>query len=447
MALLDYSRIAAAIPQQAQRLIVGYSGGVDSLVLLHLCATQPDLVGRILAVYVHHGLQAVADDWERHCAKQTVRLGVAFRSIKVDARPRNGESPEAAARRARYAALQPLLGDGDVLLLAQHREDQMETLLLQLFRGAGVQGLAAMPVAAPFGRGVMLRPLLDVGKQGILDYARQHGLSWVDDPSNLDSDFDRNFLRHRIVPLLKQRWPALDKTVARSASLCGEAQLLVKSWVVEALTQLVEPDSQALLLDGLRLYAEAQRHGLLREWLAGHGLQPPSRAVLDAIENQLVAARDDAEPQIELQGRILKKYRRRLYCLRPEFFSSVVGDLVWPDGDSVLALANGGLVSRVDSETGIAQSLWHAARVVLRPRVGGERFKLPGRDGRHELKKLYQEAGIPPWERRARPLLYLDGRLAAVPGLWVGEWACAEHYKACYRLNWEYAGNRIDTTP
>lgn len=447
MAPLDFSRIAASISQQAHRLIVGYSGGVDSQVLLHLCAVEPDLAGRMLAVYVHHGLQAVADDWERHCAEQAACLGVAFRSIKVDAQPRNGESPEAAARRARYAALQPLLDEGDALLLAQHREDQMETLLLQLFRGAGVQGLAAMPVVAPFGRGVMLRPLLDVGKQAILDYAQLHGLSWVDDPSNRDSDFDRNFLRHQIVPLLKQRWPALDRTVARSASLCGEAQLLVKSWAAEALTRLVEPGGQALLLDSLRLYSAAQRHGLLREWLADQGLQPPSRAVLDTIESQFVAARDDAEPQIELQGWILKKYRNRLYCLGPDAFSALAGEQVWSNGLATVTLVNGGLVSRIDSEAGIAQSLWHTSDVVLRPRTGGERFKLPGRDGRHELKKLYQEAGIPPWERRARPLLYLNGRLAAVPGLWVDEWACAEQSEACYRLNWEYAGSHIDATP
>ncbi len=447
MATLDYRSIAAGIPEQARRLIVGYSGGVDSQVLLHLCASQATLTNKILAVYVHHGLQAAADDWERHCAEQADRLGVDFLSIKVNAHPDSGESPEAAARRARYAALEPLLNDGDALLLAQHREDQMETLLLQLFRGAGVQGLAAMPVDAPFGRGVMLRPLLDVGKQAILDYAEQHGLRWVDDPSNLNSDYDRNFLRNQIVPLLKQRWPALDKTVARSAGLCGETQLLVKSWTQEALTRLVEPDSRALRLDALRLYAAAQRRGLLREWLAGHGLQPPSRALLETMELQLLAARDDAEPQIELQGRILKKYRNRLYCLRPDVFSAVVGDYVWPDADSKLALANGGLVSRIAADAGIRQTLWHGASVVLRPRVGGERFKLPGRDGRHELKKLYQEVGVPPWERRARPLLYLDGRLAAVPGLWIDEWAWAAQSEACYRLNWEYAGNRIDTTP
>lgn len=452
MSILNFAQIAGQLPDDHGRLIIAYSGGVDSQVLLHLCAGQAELRSTILAVYVDHGLQSLSTAWSEHCSKQAQDLGVSFSSIKVDARPSVGESPEAAARRARYQALQSVMQQGDLLLLAQHREDQMETMLLQLFRGAGIRGLAAMPVATQFGVGMMLRPLLHIPKQNILDYAEAHGLSWIEDPSNQRDDFDRNFLRNQVVPLLRQRWPSLDKTVARSAQHCGEAFELLRNWSDDGLRQVVvdaypwtrlqQTDdcslTDVLQLERLAQYSQQQRHWLLREWLFSHGLKPPSQAVLATIESQLIAARDDAEPLIRLQGRCLKKYRQQLFCLDSRILQPPL-ECQWPPATTALALNNGYRLDKVLATSGIAKDLWDTAQITVRPRRGGEKLKLPRREGRHCLKKLYQEAAIPPWERQSRPLIYLDDRLAAVPGLWVDEWAWRSgSADTCYQLICEY---------
>lgn len=435
--MLSFQSIAPLIPETFGKIYIGYSGGIDSQVLLHLCAIQAHLRSNIVAVYVNHGLQAVADDWAEHCRNQAQALGVEFRCLKVDAKAEVGESPEAAARSARYQALQPLLKDGDLLLLAQHREDQMETVLLQLFRGAGLQGLAAMPVATRFGLGTMLRPLLNVAKADIQAYAQRHGLRWVEDPSNLSHDFDRNFLRNAIVPLLKQRWPSLDKTVARSARHCGEAWGLLDDWGKQRLSDLLNPSNNSLLIDKLQGLNEAQINWLLRQWLQTFGLKPPSLALLQTIKQQLIAARGDGNSQISMQGYVLRKYRQQLFCLPPNLLVKPTLPCDWPPEQSSLSLANGYILTRIPSASGIDQKLWHNSSISVKPRCGGEKLKLPGRDGQHCLKKLYQERGIPPWERESRPLLYLDERLAAVPGLWIAEWACNRASNDGYSLTWQ----------
>lgn len=436
MPVLSYQAIASLLPESAGKIYVAYSGGIDSHVMLHLCATQSTLKSKIVAVYVNHGLQTVAAAWGEHCRRQAERLGVDFQLLIVDARAENGQSPEAAAREARYQALRNLLTVGDVLLLAQHREDQMETLLLQLFRGAGVAGLAGMPVAAEFGLGRMLRPLLNVAKQDIEQYAQTHRLQWVEDPTNQSSDFDRNYLRNQILPLLKQRWPSLDKTVARSAAHCGDATRMIDDWTEQTLQTIFDPADGSLSISDLPIMSAAQRNGLLRRWLSRMGLKPPSQAVLQTLVDQLIDGRDDAQPQLYIQGCYIKKYRQKLFCIAAEHLRKQAQPIVWPRQDKSVALSNGYVLSKVVSSSGIAKSLWDISEVVVAARQGGEKLKLPGRIGHHCLKKLYQEAAVPPWERDARPLIYLGERLAAVAGLWVAEWAWCDKVDDCYRVDW-----------
>lgn len=433
MSSLCYQTIAAAIPETAGKLYIGYSGGIDSQVLLHLCASQPHLRERIIAVHIHHGLQTAADAWEAHCRQQAENFGIAFLSFKVNAKAATGESPEAAAREARYRVFKDLLQADDCLLLAQHREDQLETVLLQLFRGAGVNGLAAMPEIAPLGLGHMLRPLLNTAKSEINNYAVRQQLQWVEDPSNHSSDYDRNFLRNDILPLLKQRWPALDKTVARSARHCGEAATLLDDWGKQTLAQLLNPTDNSLDLANWSKFDRPQQNLLLRGWFRQLGLKPPSSAQLHRMHRQLIAAGEHAVPELSNQDRLFKKYRQRLYCLDPRHLGQADA-CSWPSDSDSLVLSNAYRLSRIPADSGIAQSLWQNSEVTVRPRSGGEKLKLTGRNGQHCLKKLFQEAGIPPWERECRPLIYLDGRLAAIAGLWVAEWASAP--APCYRLTW-----------
>ena len=413
------------------RFYVAYSGGVDSHVLLHCCASIPQLKGKLTAVYVHHGLQAEAEFWAEHCEKTAKELGVEFLSRRVSAKAGPGESPEEAARDARYAALKALIQVDDVLLLAQHREDQLETMLLQLFRGSGLRGLSGMPESAAFGLGVMLRPLLNTSKQAINDYAEAHCLSWVEDPSNQSHDYDRNFLRNAVLPLLKQRWPALDKTVARSAKHCADAQVLVEQVADELFAAAFNPVDKTL---SIRRLTEHQRHPqqlIIRQWLRRMGLKMPAQAFIGKILNQVVAAAEQRDPVLSGRGYSIRRYRDKLYCLPDPTGTILPQDCVWPAGQMSIQLGDGRILSWLLSSKGIAHQRWINAKVELRFRRGGEKIRLPGRQGRHSLKKLFQEAAIPTWERDAMPLVYLNDMLAAVGDLWIDAAFYSEKSHGC----------------
>jgi tRNA(Ile)-lysidine synthase len=419
------------------RIYIAYSGGVDSHVLLHLCASNEHLKDKIIAVYVHHGLQKQADIWANHCQKVAEDLSVDFVVLRVNATRIQGESPEEAARNARYNALKKLIGANDMLMLGQHREDQLETILLQLFRGSGLRGLSGMPERMAFGQGILGRPMLNVSKLDILDYAEIHQLNWVEDPSNHQMNFDRNLLRNEILPRLKQRWPSLDTTVSRSAQHCADAQQLISEFVKPLFDLAYDPIDQTLNTTKLTVFTPHQRNWILRQWFETLQLKPPSQAVLQAIVEQMLSVRENSNAEIRHQDHFVKRYRQKIFCLSAETFLREPNSRIWSVKNNDLHLANGYTLSRVESTSGISQELWQNSVVTISNRQGGEQIKLPGRNGHHDLKKLWQEAGIPPWEREVRPLVFLNNQLAAVPGLWIAEWAWTVEEKACYQLKWE----------
>ncbi len=420
-----------------KRIVIGYSGGVDSHVLLHLCAALPELRPRVTAVYIHHGLQAVADDWAVHCQRTAEALGVAFMAIPVNARAGLGQSPEEAARNARYAAFRTLIGAGDVLMFAQHRQDQLETVLLQLFRGSGLQGLSGMPNHIKFGAGWLLRPLLEASQQAVLDYAHTYQLQWVEDPSNLSNAYDRNFLRNSIVPLLKQRWPALDKTVARSAGHCQEAGQWLSVIAEQQFAAVFDQARQALSIPQLLALPEPAQRWVIRHWYGHLHLKMPSQAFMGRIFAEVIHAQASGNPQLLGQGHCLRRYRDTLYCLPMQAESLQPADLppaiTWVDKQTPLILPDGNCLQGAPATSGILRSVWQQADIVIQFRRGGEKITLPKRTGSHCLKKLYQEAAIPPWQRPLMPLVYLNGQLAAVGALWIS----TQFYQAqgdCVRL-------------
>ena len=293
------------------RIFIGYSGGVDSHVLLHACAVLPEFEGKICAVYIHHGLQKAADDWATHCEKMAKNLGVQFLTFPVDAHSKRGQSPEEAARNARYEVLKKLLTENDVLLIAQHREDQLETVLLQLFRGSGLKGLAGMPQKMAFGAGQLLRPLLDIGKNEITAYALENQLNWIEDPSNQSTIYDRNFLRQEIIPHLKQRWQSLDKTVARTATHCAQAQDLIAEIAQTELSQVLNTDN-SLHIPHLLSYSPTQQHLILREWFAYLNLRMPSQDFLQRILSEVIFAAIDRHPKLHKNGVIVTREKSKL---------------------------------------------------------------------------------------------------------------------------------------
>jgi tRNA(Ile)-lysidine synthase len=326
-----------------------------------------------------------------------------------------------------------LLAKDDLLLVAQHAEDQLETVLLQLFRGSGLKGLSGMPDNMAFGEGRLIRPLLDTPKAEIIGYAKAHGLDWIEDPSNQHTHFDRNFLRNDIIPKLKQRWPSLDLTVSRSARHCANAQDLLDAVANDGLTMVLSPSDNTLSINRLQSYPALQQPLIIRQWFQCLGLKMPSEDVVQRILGEVIAAKEDADPVLSTQGRCIRRYRDSLYCLIPSQ-AKLSGTLSWPSGDPSLQITDDVCYEVVESSTGISCEQWRNSSITVNFRSGGETIELPGRKGHHSLSKLYQEAGIPPWERPGIPLIYLDGKLAAVGEHWVSAGFYCDTKEPCLRL-------------
>jgi tRNA(Ile)-lysidine synthase len=403
------------------RFMVGYSGGVDSHVLLQLLATHRQWLGNraIEAVYVDHGLQPEAAAWGRHCEAVCRALEVPFRVVSVAVEAVAGESREAAARSARYAALGALLENRDALLTGHHRDDQAETLLLQLLRGGGPRGLAAMPSRTRLGRGLLMRPLLDLERTEILRYASGEGLVWIEDRSNADCRFDRNYLRHEILPRLKQRWPGVTRTLARSARWCGEAAALAEVQGDSDLGAVRGCHPGSIDLTALEALDPRRRRNVVRRWLHHLGLPAPSAAQLRRVLEDAVGASRDRQPCVDWPGAQVRRYRDQLFAMAP---------LVPHDAGRVWSVrfgvalgipGVGRLAWRPTQGQGVRRQALAEAPVTVRFRRGGERFHPAGRSHGQVLKKLLQQAAVPPWERDRVPLIFIGDRLAMVPGLGV----------------------------
>jgi len=402
------------------RYLVALSGGLDSVVLLHaLARLRPTLGAALAAVHVHHGLQVEADAWASFCEGLCERLDVPLDLLRVRVTAGHGESLEACAREARYQTLVGTMGAGDVLLTAQHRDDQAETLLLMLLRGSGPRGLSAMPSDTPLGPGRLRRPLLGFDRSSLEAYARAEGLDWVEDPSNVDPRFDRNFLRRQVIPLLRTRWPALGRTLARSAAHCAEAQSLIDTLAREDLGPLTG-SAGGLSVSGLGSLERPRARAVLRLWIREQGFRVPDTIRLDRVLDEVLTAAGDRSPRVHWAGAELRRYRDCLSLMAPVGRPRRRRELTW-DGVTELPLPGGGRLGVRFAAAGIDGRLWQDQPIRVRFRCGGERCRPRGRDRSQTLKRLFQEYGVPPWERERVPLVYLGDELTAVGDLWVCE--------------------------
>lgn len=440
--MADFPGLEAALAQLAawpgvRRFILGYSGGVDSHVLLHRLAKQRDGDRSLTALYVDHGLQTASAAWGEHCASVCRGLNLPFRVVKIDARPAPGESPEAAARRARYAAFAAELDAEAALLTAHHCDDQAETLLLQLLRGAGPHGLAAMPTAARLGPGWLLRPLLKVEHGEILAYAHAHRLRWIEDASNTDTGFDRNYLRHRILPLLRERWPAANRTLARSARLCAETAAWLDEQAAADLAWVATDRPDCLSIPALQGLSEIRQRHLLRYWLRYLHLPIPDARQLHQLFRDVLTAAADRNPCVRWPGAEVRRYRNALYAMPPLPLHDPRHQFIWQaDTQGWPPLQVPGLGQLHMQKTigaGLCAKALAGRVLMVRFRQGGERFRPAGRRHGQELKKLLQQTGIPPWQRERLPLLYQEETLLAVVGLGVAADFAAEPGEAGWR--------------
>jgi tRNA(Ile)-lysidine synthase len=395
------------------RVVVAFSGGVDSTVLAHALVRARRKLGGLRLVHVDHRLQAASAQWSRRCARQARAWGVAFVGLRAHIHLDRGHSPEAAARDARYALLAATMQPGEVLVTAHHQDDQVETLLLQLFRGAGVAGLAAMPAITKFGPGRLARPLLDVPRAALEAYARTHGLRWSEDPTNAETIYARNYLRHRVLPAIRQRWVGVDASIARTARHMAEAQNLLHATALRDLNRVADGDG--LSVAGLKALPRARRINALRVFIARTGIEVPHTAQFLEIAGSLLAARSDANPEQKIPGAVVRRRGGRLEievvsqdavaCETENFAKS------WHWGTDREFVLNGAgdVLALVDDADGPVDLDRLPPVILVRARRGGETIR-PGMHARTQaLKKLLQAAKLP-LDARARIPLLFDGR-------------------------------------
>ncbi|MDE2091604.1 MAG: tRNA lysidine(34) synthetase TilS, partial [Gammaproteobacteria bacterium] len=400
---------------------VGYSGGLDSTVLLAaLAQQQATLSAPLQALHVNHHMNPDADHWEQQCQRTCAALHVKIECRSVTVKPAKGQSPEAIARERRYQVFRKLVQKDDMLLLAHHKDDQMETFLLQALRGAGLRGLAAMPMIIAFGPGHLARPLLGFTREELQIWAESQKLAWLEDPSNMDSRYDRNFLRRQVIPVLQRRWPSASTTITRSAGHCSETLELLAVVAEEDWKNCAEDQGRVLQVAALQALGTARAKNLLRHWLVKLQLPLPPTHKLEQIISEVLPARAGRNPCVSWEGAEVRRYHGHVYGLWP---SPVAGsrEFILKQGVPVSLGAGLGTLCLVPSLEGerLRSSDYPPEGLHVRYRSGGEICRPTGRAHHRPLKKWLQELHVVPWMRERLPLLYVGDQLAAVAGLFV----------------------------
>ena len=425
---------------------VAFSGGLDSTVLLHSFArlAKESAAYRVRAVHIDHGLHVDSPLWREHCEREARALQVEFSSVRVDVTGIDELGLEAAARDARYDAFAKELRSGEYLLVGQHADDQLETILLALMRGAGVLGLSGMQAFEPFARGALVRPLWNFTRAELEEWARSEGLRWLTDPSNDNHSLDRNFVRHRVVTALRERWPSAAQTALRST------QHLQEAW--RALEQLAALDAERAVSGEYLNVAELtalnpeRRRNLLRYWVRRRGARAPSTRKLAAIEHDMLAASADRVPCVAWDGWEMRRYRGWLYCepQLPALDTELTLD--WPSQSALDLPAGLGRLRIAPAAAGRLSAAKLPATLTVRFRAGGETLQPVGHAFHHKLKKLLQASAILPWWRERLPLIYAGKQLVAVGDLWIAAEFAAPAGEPGLTIEWEQRPTIVGST-
>jgi tRNA(Ile)-lysidine synthase len=418
LALFDRT---AASRRAARRWHVAFSGGLDSTVLLHLaaswCQSHPG-APELCAWHINHGMQTEADAWERHCSALCESWGIPIRLARV-AVEQSGEGAEAAAREARYGVFEENLGEGEVLFMAHHLDDQVETFFLRLLRGAGLRGMSGMPAERQLGKGVLLRPLLDGPRSQLEEYAAEHKLEFLRDPSNAELSLDRNYLRLEILPRLEQRWGGYRQTVTRASQNAASALAVLEDNLPEPVTVFSTLGDPGVPLQVLTSGAREVAIIRLRSWLRSRGLSMPNRALLDEFLRQLQQGLEEKAPRLDCGNYALQRYADAVYLLPQPWEHSEREACELERGASLNVPGVGQLSLVPAAAAGLALADGETLRISWRR--GGERCRPQGRARSQTLKKLLQEKSVPTWWRERVPMVSLGGELLAVGDLWLCE--------------------------
>lgn len=414
-----FAQVMATYYLPQTKVVLAFSGGVDSRLLLELLSRYQQEHGiPCHAVYVHHGLSGNADDWAAKCQLWAQQAGISCSIEYVHLDTQSGESIELLAREARYQALAKYIESGDLLLTGQHADDQVETFLLALKRGSGPKGLSCMAESMPFSFGTLIRPLLTTRREQIESVAQSLNLEWVEDESNQDTRFDRNYLRHHIVPELSQRWPSIHQAVQRSASLCAQQEALLDELLNGVFCRALQPDLSLDIVE-LASHSELARARLIRMWLARQNTQMPSQVQLGLIWNEVALAQQDANPRLKLKQEEVRRFQNKLYWVNEKRDVTDWQSRIHIDSALLLPGRLGELIlSSTSNQPSIA--------LPPQPELLSVTFNPEGlsahpveRNHSRKLKKLFQEYNVPSWLRRQIPILMYQGQVVAVADLFV----------------------------
>jgi tRNA(Ile)-lysidine synthase len=404
------------LPERTTGLLVALSGGADSACLLTaLLHIDTPLELPLRAVHIDHGLQSASLALREAAAALCEIRRIPFKAVTVRVDTAGGESLEAAARDARYRALAHELQAGECLLTAHHAQDQAETLMLQLLRGAGLKGLSGMPLCRRFANGWHLRPLLEVTKRELQEFFETYGIRAADDPMNHDPRFDRSHLRSAIWPLIERRWPGAASALARTAGHIADAQTLLDGAAAAAVERL--RDGEALSVPGLRALPEREQVNALRHWLSSADVTPPPAARLSEALRQVLTADADHLPAVEWGGFALRRYRDRLFVTAADV-AAIGAALEWRTADGRLELGAGLGTLRWAPQPGGLDVRRLPDTLQVRRRSGGESMKIGALAKTHTVQHLCQAMGVLPWMRDALPMVYADENLIAVGDIW-----------------------------
>jgi len=422
-------REAGAVPSG---YCIALSGGLDSSVLLAALAGRT-LAVPLRAIHVDHGLHPDAVAWSAHSAALAVRRGVPCEVVRVDARPAPGDSPEAAARAARYAALAARLLPDELLLTAHHGDDQLETVLLQWLRGGGLRAVAGMRPVTSFAGGWLARPLLGFTREELRYWAERERLEWLEDPSNADLHFDRNYVRLELLPAIRARWPAAARTVGRVAGQAAQALELEAE--IGAVDLATVAEGETLVLARLERLPAARQRLVLRAWLRYRGLVPPSTATLEALRHDMLAAGPDRIPESRWPGAVVRRYRGRLHAAATSGHAVGWQAGPWPRGTAFDLGASGQLQLQAATGHGLSRERL-GGQLTVAPRPPGAVFRPAGSPHQRELRKWLQERGVLPWQRAMLPCVCAAGEIVAIGDLAYGGRLVAAPGEPSWRVVW-----------
>ena len=421
-------RLQQLAPNQTQFLI-GFSGGLDSTALLALFAKlrekQPHF--QLRAIHIHHGLSSNADAWATHCENLCQQFQIPLLIQRVNVNMANGI--EAGARQARYEAIAQHIFPQEWLATAHHLQDQTETFFLALKRGSGLQGLSAMQAQSTVYNVPIFRPLLSFNRQQLLNFVQQQGITWIEDESNADNQYDRNFLRNQILPDLRQRWGHFDSAVQRCAQHCYEQQQLLNELLAEEYQKNVDKTDRTFKVQHFADYSAIKQRALLRLWLQECGVAMPSLVQLEHLISDVVFAKPDTQPQFRLENNIVRRYQHKLFIT--PIFTDISSNDIEAELDKPIALPDNLGTLRLQKTLQKMTALWHdengniyketlalpleGTKVWIRFGYSGK-VKLTPKGVNQDIKKVWQNLNVPPWQRQRIPLIFYDDKLQSAVG-------------------------------